>query len=291
MTWLLLAIIACITVCAAIEITRRSRIDPYEMLLYRCMISGFVLLPFFQYMTWPHGMGFYVMAGLNAIIYAWGNIVMGNLAARRNGRVAMMFQPLMIFGTYIVWVILHPQELATLQTEPQHATMTIACFLLLVGSLYFIRRNDYAWSSLIAILPVGLGFALLNIGQKWFLTTPDGGIGMILAILIIGNFGQVLVLPFLRQFRVPQGGASLKDLPRFPLFLVTSVAVLHLISWGTLMYAMQIAVNPAYPVAIMALAPVVFQTYYWIRGWKDHSSPVAGAAMTLGALMLGLINA
>jgi hypothetical protein len=241
-------------------------------------------------MTWPMDLKFYLMVGISSLIYAYGNIALSNLAARKNGRVAMMFQPLTIFVTFCIWLAFNPSQVAELKSEPQHLGLTLACFAGLLLSLHFIRRNDYAWTALTAVIPVALGFAFLNVAQKWFLSSPDGGIGMILAIIMIGNFGMVIALPLLARFRVKTNELKITHLPVFPLIPLVLIALLHMISWGTLMHAMQISVNPAYPVAIMALSPVVFQLYYWVRGWRDNASPVAGAAMTLSAFALGIIN-
>ena len=290
MGWLGFALISCVMTCAAIEYTRRLRFDGFEVTLYRCMISGFMLLPFFSYMTFPHDLKFYLMIGLSSLIYAYGNIVLSNLAMRKNGRVAMMFQPVAIFVTFGVWLLFNPAQVAELQSAPQHLGLTGLCFVGLLLSLHFMRRNDYAWSGLIAVVPVALGFACLNVAQKWFLSSPDGGIGMILAIIMMGNFGMVIALPLLSRFRVKSSELKITHMPVFPLLPLVIIAVLHVGGWGTLMYAMQISINPAYPVAIMALSPVVFQLYYWVRGWRDNASPLAGAAMTLSAFALGLIN-
>lgn len=290
MTWLVYSIISCVAMCCAIEMARRSKINGYEVTLYRCMISGFLLLPFIPYMSWPHDLRFYAMIGITALVYAWANIVMSNLAAKGGGRVAMMFQPLAIFLTYGAWLAIEPAQFVLLQSQPQQMGLTALCFAVLLVSLHFMRRNDYAWSSLMTIAPVGIGFALVNIAQKWFLDTPDGGLGMILAIIMIGNFGQVVALPLLGRFRVQTQELQIMHHANFPIWILGSIAILHMMSWGTIMHAMQIADNPAYPVAIMALCPVVFQLYYWVRGWRDNASPMAGAAMTLSAFALGLIH-
>lgn len=293
MNWLIFALIACITQCGAIEMTRKSKLDGYEVLLYRCLISGFLLLPFVMYMSWPADFRFYFVTGFSSIIYAWGNIVLSNLAVRKNGRVAMMFQPLMIFVTFCVWLIINPSEIATLTNEPRQLGLTVLCFLSLLAALHFIRRNDYAWSSLLTVAPVAVGFALMNVAQTWFLGTShaQNNLGMILAIIMAGNFGMVAVLPFLSRYRVITDELRITHHAAFPVFTIGLIGVLHMTAWGTMLYGMQIADNPAYPVAIMALAPVVFQIYYWVRGWRDNASPLAGATMTFAALMLGLIHA
>lgn len=291
MTWLIFALVSCLATCGAMEITRKSKLNGYEVLLYRCTISGFLLLPFVMYMSWPSDFRFYVMAGLNAVIYAWGNIVLANLAVRKNGRVAMMLQPLMIFTTFLVWLAIDPRQVTTLTNDPQQLGMTVGCFVFLLLSLHFIRRNDYAWKSLLTVAPIAIGFALLNIAQKWFMDTPHGGLGLILAIIMIGNFGMVAVLPFLSRYRVRSDELQITHLPVFPIVTLSAIAILHMGGWATMLHAMQIAANPAYPVAIMALTPVVFQIYYWVRGWRDNASPFAGATMAIAALTLGLIHA
>lgn len=293
MTWFIFALVACISQCSAIEITRRTKLDGFEVLLYRCLISGFLLLPFFMYMSWPANFRFYIVTGLSSVIYVWGNIILTNLAARKNGRVAMMFQPMTIFATFCAWLIIRPEQIALLTKEPQEMGITLLCFALLFGSLHFIRRNDYAWTSLLTVAPVAIGFGLMNVAQTWLLGsgTNTGSLGTILAILMVGNFGMVAVLPFFSHYRVRTEELQITHHAVFPVFTIGLIGVLHMTTWGLLLHAMNTAENPAYPVAIMALAPVVFQTYYWIQGWRDNASPIAGAAMTFSALVLGLIHA
>jgi hypothetical protein len=290
MTWFIFALIACMASCASIEIIRKTRLDGFEVLLFRSMIVAFALLPFFMYMDWPRDPGFYVMIMISSIIYAWGNIVVVNLATRKNGRVAMMFQPLMIFATFGIWLAIDPGERAALENDPQQLGLTALCLLVLLGSLHFIRRNDYAWTAFLAVAPVALGYAALHVAQKWFISAPDAGLGMILAIIMLGNFGMLLALPLLKRYRVMTSELQISHRPVFPVAILLLLAALHITSWGSLLHAMQLAVNPAYPVAIMALTPVLFHVYYWIRGWRDPASPVAGTVMTLSALSLGLIH-
>lgn len=290
MTWFAFALIACMASCVSIETIRQTRLDGFEVLLYRSLIVGFTLLPFFMYMEWPTSAFFYLIIGLSSVIYAWGNIVTVNLARRKNGRVAMMFQPLMIFGTYSLWLLLDAGQRAQLGQDPQQLGLTVGCFLVLLGSLHFLRRNDYAWSSLLAVGPIALGYALLNVTHTWFMMTPQGGLGMILAIIMLGNFGMVLALPILKRYRVSTPELAISHRATFPMVTLLALAALHITSWGCLLYAMQLAANPAYPAAIMALTPVLFHVYYWVRGWRDPASPMAGTTMTLAALLLGLIH-
>lgn len=297
MIWFLCALVSCAASCGIIEIIRRQRFDPFEALMYRSFIAGFLLLPFFMYIDWPSDLRFYGMMAIVAVTYAWGNIVMSNLAARKNGRVAMLYQPFVIFMTFALWLVISPAEVQKLESHPSLMMTTALCFAVLMIALAFIRKNDYAWQAVIAVVPLAVAYAALNVAQTWFLTMPTGGhpgaggVGTILAILVLGNFGMVAALPFLSRYRVKTDELSLARQATFPMATLTLLAVLSLAGWGLMLHAMQIADNPAYPVAIKALTPVLFQIYYWIRGWRDHASPVAGAAMTLSALMLGLVHA
>lgn len=298
MVWFVLALVSCAFNVAVIEIVRRCRLNPYEALLYRCLIGIFLLLPFFTLFAYPTDPRFYLFMILMSGIYAWGNIAMGNLAAQRNGRIAVLYQPLMIFLTFIMWTALHPDELDMLLQGSQTLLITGLCFGVLVFSLACIRRNDYAWKSVMAAVPIAVLYALLTVGQAWFLNAPDaqtdisqgGQMGRILSILFFGNMGMVIALPFFARYRVQTPELDLARHAAFPIVTMTILAVLGVLSWGAMLYALQIADNPAYPVAIKALMPVMFQVYYWIRGWKDHASPVAGMGLALSALMLGFIH-
>lgn len=290
MAWFLFALMACASSCASIEIVRKARLDGLEILMYRAIIVVLMLLPFFAYMKWPHTPGFYILMAISSFIYAWGNITITNLARKKCSRVASMVQPLVIFSTFALWLAISPIDRVHLQADPQDFALTLMCFAVLLIALHYIRRNDYAWGAFIAVAPVAIGYASLNVLQKWFVGTPDGGIGLILSIVMLGNFGMLAALPFLKRFRVRSEELAITHGGDFPVATLMIIAVLHIISWGGLMHAMHMADNPAYPVAIMALAPVLFQIYYWVRGFRDNASPLAGTAMTGSALFLGLLH-
>ncbi len=298
MMWFVLALISCAFNVAVIEIVRRCRLNPYEALLYRCLIGIFLLLPFFTLFAYPTDPRFYLFMVLLSGIYAWGNIRTGNLAAQRNGRIAVIYQPITIFLTFVMWMALHPQEMDAMINTPQTLLTMGVCFGMLTISLGCIRRNDYAWKSVMTAIPIAVLYAFLTVGQAWFLNAPDaqtdisqgGQMGRILSILFFGNMGMVIALPFFGRYRVQTPELDLARRAQFPIITVTILAVLAVLSWGTMLFALQIADNPAYPVAIKAITPVMFQVYYWIRGWKDHASPVAGMGLAASALMLGFIH-
>lgn len=290
MTWLIFALLACVASCAAIEIARQSKINAYEIILYRCVISGFLLLPFVMYMDWPVDARFYFMMAAISIVFAWGHIVLADLAMRKNGRVAAMYQPLMIITTFIGWIIVYPDQWNAIMAAPEKLGLTLLCFAVLGVSLHVIRRNDYAWPAFRAVAPIAVGFGLLYVAQGWFLHGPAGSLGLILAILAMGNFGMVAALPLLSRYRVTTDYLDITRFHRFPVATLGVIAICHLLAWGFLLYAIGLASSPAYPVAIMALTPVVFQVYYWILGRRDQASPWAGFAMALAALGLAILH-
>jgi hypothetical protein len=290
MTWFFIALLSCAASCTSIELVRKARLDGLEILMYRAILVVLMLLPFFAYMKWPHDPGFYALMAVSSCIYAWGSITITNLAKQKCSRVAAMVQPLVIFTTFSLWLVISPLDRVELQANPNTLALTLFCFAVLVGALHFIRRNDYAWGAFMTVAPVAIGYAALNVAQKWFIDTPEGGWGLILSIIILGNFGMLVALPFLKRYRVRSDELAITHGGAFPVATLLIVAVLHIVNWGGLMHAMEIAENPAYPVAIMALAPVLFQIYYWIRGFRDNASPLAGTAMTASALFLGLLH-
>lgn len=291
MSWQIAALIACLTLCGAIEITRRARLDAFETLLYRAMIAGFMLLPFSMIMIWPRDPYFYIIVAGASLLAAYTGLVTSDLALKRNGRVAMMVQPLAIFFTFVGWLATTPGAASQISTAPTLMAITIACLVVIGLSLQLIRRNDYAWWALRAVLPVALGQAMLYVALKWFLADTGALIPLILTILMLQNFGMVLATPLVALGRQKHSEHSIHRFARFPLLPLAMIGILHTLSTFALLIAIAIADNPAYPVAMMALAPLVFYIYYWVRGWPDRASPWAGLALALAALTLGFLHA
>lgn len=285
MTWALLALLAGITNCVQIEINRHYKFNGLELNAWRSLISTLLLLPFFHLMEWPPDIRYYMAAIFGAAISVVGMMVQYNLAAAKNGRVASLYQPVTIFLTFCLWLMLDPKQRDFLQNHPLNFTGILFSFALLFISVHFLRRNDSGWRALMAIMPVGILYAFLGIVTKLVL---DGGTTLLpiaLGFVLLSNALMALI-----SFPVVISRKRQASLNKAMLKPALYVSVFHTISWVLINISTILTPNAAYPFAITALSPLWFMMYYKIKGIRDDASPVAGAVMFAAAVLLVLAS-
>jgi hypothetical protein len=287
MTWAFLALLAGITNCVQIEVNRTHKLNGFELNAYRALISSLLLLPFIPFMEWPSDPGYYMAICLSATISVVGMMVQYNLAAAKNGRVANLYQPLTIFLTFCLWLMLDRKQLDFLLNNPLNLVGILFSFVLLFVSIQFLRRNDSGWRALMAIMPVGILYAFLGVITKLVL---DKGLALLpisLGFVLLSNVLMALIsFPVVLSKKTRTRNLMNKAILKPALY----ISVFHTVSWVLINIATVLAPNAAYPFAMTALSPLWFMLYYKMKGIKDDASPYAGGLMFAAAVILMLVS-
>jgi hypothetical protein len=291
MSWAFLALLAGITNCIQIEINRHFRHNGFELNAYRAVISALLLLPFCGFMEWPADPRYYLAVFLSAVISVVGMMVQYNLAAAKNGRVANLHQPLTIFLTFCLWLMLDKQQLDFLINNPLNLIGILISFALLFISVQFVRKNDAGWRALMAILPVGILYAFLGIITKLVLdqgaTQSASLLPISLGFVLLSNIMMAMIsFPVVLSQKMKARHAWNKAILKPALY----VSMFHTVSWILINLATILSPNAAYPFAMTALSPLWFMLYYRIKGIKDDASPYAGGLMFAAAVILVLVS-
>lgn len=287
---MILAFISCLALSACVEVTRYTKLDGFEATFFRSLFSSLLLVPIVMFLPIPSELPFYFAAFLTATAYMYGTTVQTNLALQQNGRVAMMYQPIMVVLTFIGWFVIDPVQQEFFLTHKTLLYTVIGCFVVLFASLHFIRRNDYAWGAFWRVVPIGVLYAALSVMQKWLLDGSADFIGPILSFLFLVNLMMVLVSPLFARMRISVNERDFSSVADMRWGLLLTAALLNFVGMFCLIYAIAIARNPAFPVAISTLTPVCLMAYYYVRGQKDSASPLAGACMVASAFILALLT-
>ncbi len=287
MLWAFLALLAGVTNCIQIEINRLFKHDGFELNAYRSLISALLLLPFFRFMEWPTDTRYYLAVFLGAAISVVGMMVQYNLAAKKNGRVANLHQPITIFLTFIMWLMLDGKQLDFLKSHPLNLLGILFSFLLLFISVQFVRKSDAGWRALLAIFPVGVLYAFLGVVTKLVLDQGTTLLPISLGFVLLSNIMMVMIsFPVILSKKVQTRHIFNRAILKPALY----VSVFHTISWILINVATILTPNAAYPFAITALSPLWFMLYYKLKGVKDDASPYAGALMFAAAVILVLVS-
>lgn len=287
MLWVLLSIFASWMLIITVQVNQRAKYSGFLINTYRSSFSFLMLLPFIPFMEFPKDETFYLVCFLTAVISVICMKVTYNLAAKKNGRVANLHQPIVIFLSFMVWLFIDQTQMSFFKNNPVNGILVGLAFLIFIVALQFIRRNDAGWDAFKAVIPIALLYTVLVIATKLILSTGQNMISITLSFVFICNGLMWLCsYPILksRYFR------GLKSIPFNKHFIrdCMLISASHTGSWIFISMAYIMAPNAAYPVAISALAPVWFMLYYWVTKHKDDASPVAGLVMASGAVLLVL---
>tara|TARA_Y100001936_G_C15968991_1_gene609989 strand:+ start:87 stop:959 length:873 start_codon:yes stop_codon:yes gene_type:complete len=287
MLWVLLSIFASWALIVQIQINQKHKYSGIILNNYRSLFSTGLLVPFIPFMEFPQDVTFYLVCFLTAAISVVCMTVQYNLAAKKNGRVANLHQPLVIFLTFIAWLIIDQSQLEFFKDNWINSFLVVLSFLVLFVSIQHIRKNDIGWEALKAVIPIALLYSVLVIASKLILETGQNAIAISLCFVFVSNFMMCLMIYPLIKSRFYKETEKV-DVNRTFMISTFGVAFFHTVSWILISLAFILAPNAAYPVAITSLCPVWFMIYYWVTKQKDDASPVAGLVMACGATLLVL---
>ncbi len=312
MIWAFFALMAGLTYCVSVEVNNSYKRDGFELNAWRSLFSTLLMLPLFPFMEWPDDPRYYLAILLGAAINVAGMVVQYNLAAQKNGRVAILYQPVTIFLTFCMWLAIDKSQFDFFRAHPLHLLGVLVSFALLFASLQFVRRNAAGWRALMTIFPVGVLYAFLGVITKLVLDTGTSVLAISLSFVLLSNLMMTLIsFPVLverhlerkkaykRKKRAAKSVTSVfhavgwmrkKMLDKKTLRPAAIVSVFHTVSWIFINVATVYAPNAAYPFAVTALGPLWFMIYYKIRGIRDDASPVAGAGLFAAAVLLVLVS-
>ena len=288
--WFFWALVASWLYCISLEANKRYPLDGLSLVCLRGAGASIYLAPFVGFMEWPGDPMYYIVVLLTAAISVVGMMVQFNLAAKHNGRVANMSQPVTIIFAFAIWLFIDHHELHRMMTDSGYALGTLAAFSLMIVCLQFLRRNDTGWLAFMAIFPVGVLYAIDGVLSKLMLDTGTDSMGIALNWVWLGNIFMTLVALPVVLSRKKTAPVNIMAIARNQWFAVMGGSLAHSISWLAISLAFIAAPNPAYPGVVTSMSPIWFAIYYKFSGTKDSLSPVAGFGLAVASIILLIIT-
>ena len=282
MLWGILALFAGLTYCIQTEINKHYRVEGFTLNTYRSLFAALMVIPLLPLMEWPTTPAYYLVVILEAAISVVCMMAQYNLAAKKNGRVACLHQPIAILLTFVFWLMLEESQRQFLMDNPLNALGIAVAFLIFMFSIQFIRKNDAGWEALLAVMPIAVLYSIMSVISKIALEEGETLFSISMNFVFLCNIFMFLMsLPVLYSLKK----MTLKP-DRELLICSSSVAFFHTISWVLACMAVILTPNPAYVSVITGLAPIWFMIYYKFKGETDDASPVAGLFMALAAFLI-----
>ena len=286
--WFLWAIIASLFAAVLAESNRVFRMEPQLLNAWRASFGALLIAMAFPLMAWPgfsETRDFYIIAGIDGIIEAFGMMLFLSLAARRTGRVTSMILPMAAIAAYATWWLIVPEERPVLLEKPLQVITAVFSLFAIILSLQKIRRNDNSWSGFLIVLPVGLAFGVSDALTKWVVNENGAGYGIAIAYSFL-SICVCAVIAWMMALPIPSGGRKITFFDRKLVWCGFWCGFWTAGMYLALTFSLSSAPHPTYPGIIMALTPVWLYLYNQLRNVPDEASPIAGIIMILGAIGL-----
>ncbi|PIZ31380.1 MAG: hypothetical protein COY40_02360 [Alphaproteobacteria bacterium CG_4_10_14_0_8_um_filter_53_9] len=282
MLWLTSALAHSIVTAHNADINRRYKQDGYRLNTFRSFLAALLWLPMVIISPWPTNIYFYpvaLFAGLSMMVtFTIGS----NLAAKHNGRVALLHVPLSGVIVFITWLLISEKARLHFIEQPEDVIIALIAGFIMVFALAKMRRHDVSWAIFVQLIP------------KIFLAAA----ATILTRLVMPPetlFQNVPVFLFIVFTTCAVAGVAMypwRPKPEKPFFNKNLVKASSLSAIGGsinhtfFLIAIAYAPNPAYVNLIALLTPFWLMLYHKARGIPDNADPFSGLILVLGAMAL-----
>lgn len=286
--WLPLAVAQSLISAQNVELNRRFKQEGFRLNLWRTLFSGLFWLPIaLLFGIWPEDGMFYAAAMFSGVGMIIGFTIQSDLAAKHNGRVAILHQPLKAVGVFLVWAIFDSTARAHLFEKPLITLGVLGCLGIMVASMASFRNNDASWSAFKAVLPIIVVYGAGDILARMAL--PAGQLAsrlvVFLAVMSLTSaFVSIILLPWRPKPNLP---LLTTDLFRCSLWIALATTISQICFY----VALSLGPNPAYVSMVGLLAPVWLLVYHRAMHIPDDASPFAGTVMVIAAIILMMIVA
>ena len=281
MLWGLFALAAGLTYCGQAEINKHYKLCGFQLNTVRSLFAFLFLIPLIPFMEWPSYYEYYIAVLLEASISVVCMMAQYNLAAKRNGRIACLHQPIAIVVTFILWLGWGNSQLTFLMNNKDNLGAILIGFLVFIVSIQFMRKNDAGWSALLSVLPIAVLYSIMSVISKIALEHGESLLQISLNFVFLCNlFMFLLSLPVYQKKKEAILNKKTLYIGSF------YISFFHTVSWILCCIAIILTPNPAYVAVITGLAPIWFMIYYKLKNIPDDSSPVAGLFMSIAAIIV-----
>lgn len=286
MVWLLAALGNSIFAAGNAEINRYYKQEAFRLNMWRTLLASLVWFPLALLEDWPYDPLFYSTAVLGGLVVLIGNVVLNDLAAKHNGRVAVLHIPLKAVIVFAVWPLIDDGAWEHITNEQPWQLLVGGIFFgIMVLAMNSMRRNDASWGALKMLAPVILLYSLSDILARLELPADELQSRLVIYLFIMMSVSGVfslLILPWRPKPELPVLNKRLLQAAGW-------AALVSVLNHVCFFIALSTAPSPAYVSMIALLAPAWLFVYHRMAGIADNASPWASMVLVLGSIGLLLV--
>lgn len=241
------------------------------------------------YLGLPTDPLFYLGVGITSVVGVAGDVMVFNAGAKYGGGVTSRVMPLQVFGGFLLWLLIHPEQLGDYAAAPWRSAGILAALAACTWFSMRLHRCAISRAAYIELIPAIAAYAITIVFNKFAMDHAPTDSG-------VYNYMFVQCLMAVPMFAVYgfYGRKTRSDGVRFLSRRVLVAAVVLCAAWMVHMifklYAMAWTSNPAYVAAIILTAPLFIQVYYRLTGHREEADVGAGFGVVASAMALALFT-
>jgi len=230
---------------------------------------------------WPHDVWFYFFAAATGILVGFFDRLIFQFSAQYGAGIVSRLLALCLPLAFIFWLALHPAHMNTLASKP-HIWLLPVALLGTLASVLLLKRDPVSRTAVIALVPLYLLGASIDVLNKTAMQHGNGMPGFILYAVIVSLMAGIVTLLWPRKSAAPvtanalaavwQGGA-----------LIVIIGGAYVVLKAS---SISSAPNPAFITALNLTGP------FWVMVWNiwrkhpDSTNLWAGFGCVASALLL-----
>ncbi len=291
--WAVFAVISAAFSAVFYLINQYLRQPGHLLVFWMRVIAVVALAPVMTMFSWPTDPVFYVCVALTVVFSTIGDIRTFDISAKYGGGVVSRLQPLIVWGSFVLWFAFDPARIGYYLTHPWHG---LGVCVALAGCVYFamrMNRSPLNRAAFFEMLPALGAYVAVTVLNKYALMhaplqSAVYGYMFVQSLLAVFFAGGYAVWRLRNPLPLTAIVAPVTDVPvwaALPLAALMAAAawICHMIYKN---YAMIFTDHPAYVAALGLTAPVFIAVYYRVVGHREREETLSGYGIVACALLL-----
>ena len=289
--WPILSLGAAIFSCGQLLACQYFKLEGQYLVLSSRVFTLLAFIPILFFIPAPDSLHFYIPVLVTGILVGFADTNMMNLTVQFGGGVVSRILPLVIFITFVFWLVIRPSQIFEYSETP---VKSVFILMSLAGCVFFasnMRHCDISFEALKKMLPTLACFALNMVLAKYAFEHSEFHSGVYYYILIqtatVVPIMCVLGTTTKKKFLKIEPAKFLSRKILGPGLLVSLFWILSMICKN---YANTLTPNPAYVIALAMTVPVWVLIAYRLTGHEDKADAKAGIGLMACAILLSVFN-
>ena len=287
--WILFSVLAAVGSAGMYLVNQYARIPGvYLVITSRVLVILATLAPAL-YFGMPADPLFYLGVCITAVVGVAGDVRVFNVSARYGGGVTSRVMPLQVFGGFILWLAIHPEQITDYLASPARSLGVLTSLGVCVWFSTRLHKCTISKAAFAELLPAIFFYAITITFNKFAIDHASVNSGVFNYMFV-----QCLIaVPMFGLYSHCNRREHIKTSRLLTARVFKAGAVLFLCWTGHMifkLYAMAWTDNPAYVAAIILTAPLFIQGYYRLTGHAEKADIGAGLGIVASAMLLAAFS-